>query len=283
IMRNVFIIGFFVMSLFAGIFLVQRNRIAKAKKQSDKDRKRSDKLLVNVLPTETANELKARGNVKAKSYAMVTVMFVDFKNFTSVSESMSPNELVDELNFYFREFDRIITKHKIEKIKTLGDGYMCAGGLPVENITHAADTVYAALEIQHFLEHLKQERIQLNRQYFEARIGIHSGPVISGIVGLKKFAYDIWGDTVNIASRMESCGEVGKVNISSATHALLKNKFTFSHRGSVETKNKVTFDMYFVNDVVPAEIQSKRKKIYSTATAPETSGVNIKDLLEEHS
>jgi class 3 adenylate cyclase len=225
------------------IFLVvvyrQRNKISKA-------RKRSDELLLNILPSEVAEELKEKGSADAKHFDEVTVMFTDFKGFTQISEKLSPTELVNEIHTCFKSFDDIIGKHNIEKIKTIGDAYMCAGGLPVSNITHAEDVVKAALEIQKFmLEHLRQRKSE-GKEIFEIRIGIHTGPVVAGIVGVKKFAYDIWGDTVNIASRMESSGEAGKVNISGATHELVKKKFNFIHRGKIQAKNKGEIDMYFV-------------------------------------
>lgn len=211
-----------------------------------KERSRSDELLLNILPFETATELKATGKVKARRYDSVTVMFTDFKNFTRLSERMSAEELVQEINSCYSEFDRIISTYNLEKIKTIGDSYMCAGGLPVENETHATDAVNAALEIQQFIKKLALEKKSSGNDYFEIRIGMHTGPVIAGVVGIKKFAYDIWGDTVNTASRMETSGEAGKVNISGITYELIKNQFHCTHRGKIEAKNKGDIDMYFV-------------------------------------
>ena len=240
LIRNGFIGGFAIVLLFAGVFFTQRNRISKEKK-------RSDELLLNILPEETAEELKATGTAKAKSFDMVTVLFTDFKNFTQASEKLSPEELVAEINHCYSEFDKIITRHGIEKIKTIGDAYMCAGGLPATNTTNPVDVVQAGLEMVEFIEKNKQERIAKDQPYFELRCGIHTGPVVAGIVGIKKFAYDIWGDTVNTASRMESSGEIGKVNISGATYELVKDKFECVHRGKVKAKNKGEIDMFFVN------------------------------------
>lgn len=206
----------------------------------------SETLLSNILPFETANELKKFGSVKAKRFDEVTVMFTDFKEFTKLSEQMSAEDLVNMIDFYFREFDRIISRHHIEKIKIIGDGYMCASGLPFVNETHALDMVRAALEIQAFASAQKSERINRGEQYFELRIGIHTGDVVAGIVGTARFAYDIWGDTVNTVSRMESAGEAGMVNISSSTFALIKDQFCFDYRGKVSAKNKGKIDMYFV-------------------------------------
>lgn len=239
LVRNGFMGGLGIAILFAGVFFTQRNRISKEKK-------RSDELLLNILPEETAEELKTTGTAKTKSFDSVSVLFTDFKNFTLASEKLSPDELVQEINSCFSEFDKIVTKYGIEKIKTIGDAYMCAGGLPVANSTHAEDVVKAGLEMQQFIARNKEERIAKGQPYFELRLGIHTGPVVAGVVGTKKFAYDIWGDTVNTASRMESSGEVGKVNISGATYELVKNKFKCIHRGKVQAKNKGEIDMYFV-------------------------------------
>ena len=240
LLRNGFIGGFAVVLLFAGVFFNQRNRISKEKK-------RSDELLLNILPEETAEELKATGTAKAKSFSSVTVMFTDFKNFTQASERMSPDELVKEIHYCYSEFDKIVTRHGIEKIKTIGDAYMCAGGLPVSNKTHPVDVVNAGIEMQRFMAAHKQERSGKGEPFFELRLGIHTGPVVAGVVGTKKFAYDIWGDTVNTASRMESSGETGKVNISGTTYELVRERFRCLHRGKVQAKNKGEIDMYFVD------------------------------------
>ncbi len=240
IVRNGFIGGFVVVLLFAVVFFSQRNRISKEKK-------RSDELLLNILPEETAEELKLTGKAKAKKFDIVSVLFTDFKNFTQASEKLSPEDLVEEINHCYSEFDKIITRHGIEKIKTIGDAYMCAGGLPVANQTHPFDVVSAGLEMVEFIEKNKKDRMEKGQPYFELRLGIHTGPVVAGIVGIKKFAYDIWGDTVNTASRMESSGEIGKVNISGATYELVKDKFKCSYRGKIQAKNKGEIDMYFVS------------------------------------
>ena len=176
----------------------------------------------------------------------VTVLFTDFEGFTELTEKLTAEDLVTELNVCFSAFDNIMQKYGIEKIKTIGDSYMAVGGLPTPNETHAKDAIDAALEIQKFMKEYNKKKITAGKPYFETRIGIHTGPVVAGIVGVKKFAYDIWGDTVNIASRMESSGEIGKINISHSTYELVKDEFNFEHRGMISAKGKGKMDMYFV-------------------------------------
>lgn len=256
LIRNIFIGGFVVVLIFALlIFRGYRQKlkdniiISQQKEEVEKQKGRSDELLLNILPSEVAEELKVKGSADAKQFDEVTVMFTDFKNFTQISEKLSPPELVAEIHTCFKAFDNIIGRHNIEKIKTIGDAYMCAGGLPVANTTNATDVVNAAMEIQQFMQqHLLQRKSEV-KEVFEIRIGIHSGPVVAGIVGVKKFAYDIWGDTVNIASRMESSGEAGKVNISGSTYELVKGKFNCVHRGKIQAKNKGEIDMYFAERI----------------------------------
>lgn len=210
------------------------------------EKKKSDDLLLNILPSEIAEELKQKGSAVARDYENVTVMFTDFKDFTKISEQLTPTELVKEIDLCFSAFDHIIQKHGVEKIKTIGDAYMCVGGLPQKSSSHALDVVAAALEIRNFMEQHNLEKAAKGEHQFRIRIGIHTGSVVAGIVGVKKFAYDIWGDTVNIASRIESSGEPGKVNISGSTFEFVKEHFTCIYRGKIEAKNKGQIDMYFV-------------------------------------
>ena len=214
--------------------------------QIEEERKRSDELLLNILPASIAAELKEKGKAQARQYGEATVLFSDFINFTSIAEQLTPDELVQELDACFKAFDFIIEKYDdIEKIKTIGDAYMCASGLE-DRKSLPDNLVRAALEMQSFLEEHKQERQRLGKPFFEARIGLHTGPVVAGVVGVKKFAYDIWGDTVNIAARIESNGEASRVNISGTTYRLIKYTFDCLYRGKVEAKNKGLIDMYFV-------------------------------------
>ncbi|CAN5871177.1 hypothetical protein BH11BAC7_BH11BAC7_14120 [soil metagenome] len=237
------IIGFGITLVLAVIAGLSYRRKRRDNLAIAAEKKKSDELLLNILPVETAEELKQFGSAKARSFDMVTVMFTDFKDFTAMSEKLTAVELVTEINECFVAFDHIIQKHGIEKIKTIGDAYMAAGGLPTPTTTHAADVVSAALEIQEFIRAQKKKKGAMG---FDIRIGIHTGPVVAGIVGIKKFAYDIWGDTVNTASRMESSGVAGKINISASTYELVKDHFRCIPRGKVNAKGKGEIEMYFL-------------------------------------
>lgn len=210
------------------------------------EKEKSDFLLSNILPDEVAEELKAKGKADAKQFESATVLFTDFKGFTQISEKLSPTELIGAINECFSAFDHITQKYGVEKIKTIGDSYMAAGGIPTSNQTHAFDVVSAALEIQEFMNKHRVKKQSEGKLFFEIRIGVHTGTIVAGIVGVRKFAYDIWGDTVNTASRMESSGEIGKVNISETTYNLVKDKFKCEYRGKIQAKNKGDINMYFV-------------------------------------
>jgi len=243
---SIFAILFLIVNYFRSENAQQERQLKKKNVSLSEEKQKSDNLLLNILPGDTAEELKLTGSAKSKSFDNVTVMFTDFRNFTQAAEGMSPEKLVSEIHDYFSHFDRITGKYNIEKIKTIGDSYMCAGGIPVPNDTHHKDVICAALEIQAFMQERKAACEQSGDLYFELRLGIHTGPVVAGIVGTRKFAYDIWGDTVNVASRMESHGEPGKVNISGSTYVFVKDIFHCTYRGKIEAKNKGEVDMYFV-------------------------------------
>jgi len=210
------------------------------------EKNRSDSLLLNILPEETALELKEKGKVKAKRFESVTVLFTDFKEFSQFAETLSPEKLVESVDYYFSKFDEIMDKYGLEKIKTVGDSYMCAGGIPYHTNDHAHKAVRAAFDIAKFVDECKISQSK-NQICFDVRIGINTGPVVAGVVGTKKFVYDIWGDTVNIASRMESNSHPGKINISNNTYQLIKDDFDCEFRGKFEVKNKGVMKMYFVN------------------------------------
>jgi class 3 adenylate cyclase len=210
------------------------------------EKAQSDKLLRNILPDEVADELKVTGKASAKHYEKVSVLFTDFKGFTARSASMTPEEVIEELNKCFSAFDAIVEKYNLEKIKTIGDAYMCAGGLPIPNQSNPIDAVRAGLAMQEYMTAYKNECIAKGEPYFECRLGINTGEVVAGVVGTKKFAYDIGGDTVNSASRAESNGSLGKVNITETTYELVKDVFKCEYRGDIEVKGKGQMKMYFV-------------------------------------
>ena len=225
--------------------LESQNRQIQAQNiQIQEERRKSDGLLLNILPQEIADELKASGQATPRLYQSATVLFSDFVNFTRLSATLSPEQLIDELNECFLAFDEICERNGLEKIKTIGDAYMCAGGLPLPNETHAADAVRAALEMSSWLNARKHERP--DSHLTEMRIGIHTGPVMAGVIGKNKFAYDIWGDAVNLAARLEEHGEPGQVNISAATKEAVKHLFIAKHRGQKQVHNKGMVDMYFI-------------------------------------
>lgn len=213
------------------------------------ERKKSDSLLLNILPETVAEELKRNDSVVPIRYESVTVLFTDMAGFTQIAETMTPEKLLSELDLFFREFDSITKRHNMEKIKTIGDAYMAAGGLPLTNKTHCVDAVLCGLEFQKFMHQKKSEREDLNQPYWELRLGIHTGSVVAGVVGTEKFAYDIWGDSVNTASRMESSGVPGEVNVSSETYEKIRDFFVCEHRGKIKAKNKGEIDMYLVKKI----------------------------------
>ncbi len=235
--------------LLAGGLFGRLRYIRRSRALIQKEKDRSDDLLHNILPKEVAAELKAKGSAEARAFANATVLFTDFKGFTQLAEQLSAADLVAEIDHCFKGLDAIVEHHRIEKIKTIGDAYMAAAGLPDPNASSAKDMVFAALEMQEFIQRRRTDRLSAGLPAFEMRVGIHSGPVIAGIVGVKKFAYDIWGDTVNTAARMESSGEIGRINISATTYAQVKEfaGFRFEPRGMVGAKNKGDMEMYFVS------------------------------------
>ncbi|QTE23307.1 adenylate/guanylate cyclase domain-containing protein [Polaribacter cellanae] len=247
--RNIFIIaGCFALLLAIGIFS-RLNFVKKSKARLQVEKDRSEHLLHNILPEEVAEELKEKGYVDAQDFETTSILFTDFKSFTETASKLSPQELVEEINVCFKAFDNIMEQYNIEKIKTIGDAYMAAGGLPQPDINAVKNTIMAALDMQTFVSKRKRENDAQNKPAFEMRVGIHVGPIVAGIVGVKKFQYDIWGDTVNTASRMESNSEVGKVNISQDTYLLVKNEkdLAFEYRGKIATKGKGDLEMYFVS------------------------------------
>jgi len=229
----------------------QKEEIEKQKALIEVEKDKVEKLLLNILPVDTAEELKTKGKASARHYRLASVMFTDFVGFTQIAEQLRPKELIAELDRYFIQFDEIIEKYGIEKIKTIGDSYMCAGGLPIRNKSNPVDIVLAGLEIQRFMNETIASHKTRNEKFWELRIGIHTGELIAGVVGTKRFAYDIWGDTVNVASRMEAGAEPGKVNISGSTYEMASEFFVCTYRGKIQAKNKGEIDMYYVERIRP--------------------------------
>ncbi|MBK8395616.1 MAG: adenylate/guanylate cyclase domain-containing protein [Leptospiraceae bacterium] len=239
---------------------IEKNIAQMAQKESEVERQKSEKLLLNILPKDVAKELKEKGFAEPVLFENVSVMFTDFKGFTTIAEGLSPKKLVEELDQCFSYFDALMERYHLEKLKTIGDSYMCAGGIPNKNTTHAIDCVLAALEIQSIMQQMKELKEMAGLPYWELRLGIHSGSLVAGVIGEKKFAYDVWGDTVNTASRMESSGTPGKINISGSTYEFVKDFFECEYRGKVKAKNKGDVDMYYVEGLKKRIFQRGRQK-----------------------
>jgi adenylate cyclase len=265
--RNALAVSGSLLLLLAGGFYSRARYMRRSRAVLQVEKDRSENLLLNILPAEIAEELKSKGRCEARDFDTVSILFTDFKGFTEHSATMSAAALVNEINHCFEAFDGIMAKYGIEKIKTIGDAYMAAGGLPVPTEDSVKNTVLAALEMQRFIKERKVQKDALGEPAFEMRVGIHTGPVVAGIVGVKKFQYDIWGDTVNTASRMESSGVVGQVNISESTYRLLKDdpQFLFSSRGKVEAKGKGEMEMFLVQEQECSLVDLEERPLESTS------------------
>lgn len=230
----------------------QRIEIEEQKKTVEVEKAKSDELLRNILPWEVARSLQKKGVYKPKKFKEVTILFADFVDFSKISSTYEDVEaLLDVLSFYFEAFDEITSSRYIEKIKTIGDCYMCAGGLPRTNRSHPFDIVLAALQMQKFVREKAIEDEKVGNKVWKLRIGVHTGSVIAGVIGKWKFAYDIWGADVNIASRLESSGEAGAINISESTYQVIKDFFKCTFRGKIPAKNIGEINMYFVERILP--------------------------------
>lgn len=242
----------------------QRSEIEDQKRSLEEEKKKSEELLQNILPMEIARQLTRKGTAKPKPYRDVSVLFTDFVGFSSLTRAYEALDLIEILDHYFQRFEQIGEGHFLEKIKTIGDAYMCAGGLPRTNKSHAFDTLLAALEIQRFvIDKAIADKAQ-NKLPWQVKIGIHSGDVIAGVIGRKKFAYDIWGDTVNVASRMQEASEPGKINISQSTYDKVKDFFVCIPRGEIPVKNIGSINMYYVERILP-ELSDDPGGIYPNA------------------
>ncbi len=279
----------YIFMLFILSFLLYKWRLLRLKRVENKleerireqmkavlsEKEKSDKLVADLFPRGTAEELKSKGRAKSRKFEMVTVLFSDIQGFTRIAEEMNPEILIDELDQFFYYFDSVVDKYNIEKIKTIGDAYMAAGGIPVKNSSNPVEVVLAGLEMQYYMKDLKKKKADI----WDLRMGVHTGPVISGVVGHKKLSYDIWGDTVNTASRMESSGEGGKVNISGITYSLVKDFFICEYRGKLPVKYKGNIDMYFVTGL-RAELSVDLQGIPNRRFFVKLQMLKIKDLEE---
>jgi len=222
-----------------------------ARREAEKQRERSDRLLLNILPRTVADELRANERVMPRYHESVTIMFADFEGFSRLTERIEPKSLIEQLDQFFSAFDAIAERHRLEKLKTIGDAYMCAGGLPEPNRTHDVDSCLAALSLLEFMRRTNAQREKLHLPRWDLRIGIHSGPVMAGVVGKSKFIYDVWGDAVNIAARLEAAGGAGRINVSDVVCNRVRLLMEFEPRGAVEVKNKAPISMHFLNRIKP--------------------------------
>jgi class 3 adenylate cyclase len=251
--------------------------LEKAIDDAESQRRESELLLRNILPAQIADELRARGQVEPRYFEDVTILFSDFVGFTHATENLAAEDLVNLLHTYFTAFDRIVGRYGLEKLKTIGDSYMLAGGLPERNPSHPVDAVMAAFEMVKAVEELSTEEAP-----WKVRIGIHTGPVIAGVVGIKKFAFDVWGESVNFSSRMESSSTPNRINISARTYSRVKDFFDCENRGQVSTKEGKPYDMYFAKGILPKLLDDRtqnpppafvrRYRIYFQKTPPAFPG-----------
>ncbi|MBL7898397.1 MAG: hypothetical protein JNJ99_07665 [Crocinitomicaceae bacterium] len=240
---------------------IQKAKIEHQKELLEKEKEKVEQLLLNILPEGTAEELKKEGRSKARYYKNVSVLFTDFVGFSKIAEEMKPQDLVQKLDSYFSKFDEIIEKYDLEKIKTIGDSYMCAGGVPIRNKSNAIEVTLSALEIKDYMLNRQKAAVEKGEKEWEIRIGINTGEVIAGVIGIKRFAYDIWGATVNQAQRMEMHGQPGTVNVSGNTYEYIAPYFECTYRGKVQTKHKGMLDMYYVSGIKPElSIKGEGKK-----------------------
>jgi len=246
--RNTLMAGLLAFAIFLFILYRDYRQKKKLNKILGSQKTEIENLLSNMLPAEVSQELRANGIYTSRYYENTSVMFTDYQSFTALTETMSPQAIIEELNYSFKRFDEIIEKYGLEKIKTIGDAYMCAAGIPTPFNDHHWRIVKAAKEILAFVENRNKERVANGEEPWQIRIGINSGPLVAGVIGTKKYAYDIWGSTVNIASRMESNGEPGQINISASVYDMVKDRYECSYRGKIYAKNVGEVDMYFLGE-----------------------------------
>lgn len=256
IQKNALMAGLALIFVIVGILYRDYRNKVKTNNLLDHQKAEIEGLLLNILPAEVAKELQEEGYATPKYFDHATVLFTDFKGFTKLADVLSPQELVAELNECFMAFDDIIEKYNLEKIKTIGDSYMCAGGIPTPDSSATIKMIEASFDIIDYLKEWNTKRLAKGLAPWELRIGIHVGPLVAGVVGKKKYAYDIWGSTVNIASRMESAGEPGQVNVSSSVYDIIRHRYECRYRGKISAKNIGEIDMYFVEN--PRLVQAEK-------------------------
>jgi class 3 adenylate cyclase len=220
--------------------------LSEARREIEAERAKSDQLLLKILPKAVADELKDKAKVAPRFCDSATIMFVDFEGFTKLAERVEPRGLVDQLDQHFSAFDQIAERHRLEMLKTIGDAYMCVGGLPEPNRSHPVDACLAALEIVDYMDRANRQRERIRLPRWDIRVGLHTGPVMAGVVGRRKFIYDVWGDAVNVAARLESAGAAGHVNVSEAAQHRVRDLFEYEPRGTVDVKNKGPLKMFFL-------------------------------------
>ncbi len=225
--------------------------LSEARREAEKERERSDRLLLNILPRAVADELRTKEHVMPRYHDSVTIVFADFEGFSRLAEQIEPKSLIEQLDQFFSAFDAIAERHRLEKLKTIGDAYMCVGGLPEPNRTHDVDSCLAALSLIEFMRRTNTQRERLRLPRWELRVGIHSGAVMAGVVGKSKFIYDVWGDAVNIAARLEAAGGAGRINVSDTVYSRVRSLMEFEPRGAVEVKNKAPINMHFLTRIKP--------------------------------
>jgi len=222
----------------------EKHKVEEQQALLQKEKDRTEQWLLNTLPSQVVIELKRNGKVKAQAFKQVSIMFTDVVGFTRISESMAPSRIVSKLDILFQKFDEIIQANNLEKIKTIGDAYMVVGGLPTYRPDHAEAIAEMALAMQREISKFKRG----DDTTFRLRIGINTGAVVAGVIGIRKFIYDLWGDAVNIASRMESHGLAGGIQVTESTYELLKDKYSFWHRGKIFIKGRGEMDTYMLLD-----------------------------------
>jgi adenylate cyclase len=241
--------------------------LEQAKQETTAEREKAEGLLHKILPAAVAQELRERNEVAPRFFDSASILFADFQSFTRLAEHLEPRGLIDQLNDFFSGFDVIAERNRLEMLKTIGDAYMCVGGVPEANRTHCVDACLAALEMQAAMTSINRRRERLGLPRWDARIGIHTGPVIAGVVGRRKFIYDVWGDAVNVAARMEAAGEARRINVSSDVHERMKLLFDFEPRGSIEAKNKGKVEMFYLLGLKPEFARDEQRCVPNASFA----------------